>query len=150
MIVINLIIGFTIPAIDNSAHIGGLLAGAVLAADRSVSETRHGAKPGYSRQRRWRCCFWPLSVFIEVATHYDGPRLSVRNLSLGLTQFGGASSSNAGIHRRAERRPERIRKFGRVSSSSDKPNPDSGKARHDQSDRQASNDSFTAPRSRTS
>src|SRR5260370_15579146 len=32
VIVINLIIGFTIPAIDNSAHIGGLLAGAALAA----------------------------------------------------------------------------------------------------------------------
>src|SRR5919109_5249202 len=31
VIVINLIIGFTIPAIDNSAHISGLLAGAVLA-----------------------------------------------------------------------------------------------------------------------
>src|SRR5215510_8629417 len=32
IIVINLIIGFTVPAIDNSAHIGGLLAGAALAA----------------------------------------------------------------------------------------------------------------------
>src|SRR6266853_2967933 len=32
VIVINLIIGFTIPQIDNSAHIGGLLAGAALAA----------------------------------------------------------------------------------------------------------------------
>lgn len=32
VIVINLIIGFTIPAIDNSAHISGLLGGAVLAA----------------------------------------------------------------------------------------------------------------------
>src|SRR5437762_885494 len=31
VIVINLIIGFTIPAIDNSAHISGLLAGAALA-----------------------------------------------------------------------------------------------------------------------
>src|SRR2546425_12962201 len=32
VIVINLIIGFTIPAIDNSAHIGGLLAGAAVGA----------------------------------------------------------------------------------------------------------------------
>ncbi len=31
VIVINLIIGFTIPAIDNSAHLGGLIAGAALA-----------------------------------------------------------------------------------------------------------------------
>src|SRR5947199_9184949 len=31
VIVINLIIGFTIPGIDNSAHLGGLIAGAVLA-----------------------------------------------------------------------------------------------------------------------
>src|SRR5579862_8095501 len=35
VIVINLIIGFSIPAIDNSAHISGLLAGAALAAIRS-------------------------------------------------------------------------------------------------------------------
>src|SRR5437667_278826 len=31
VIVINLIIGFTIPGIDNSAHIGGLVTGAALA-----------------------------------------------------------------------------------------------------------------------
>src|ERR1051326_2699768 len=32
VIVINLVIGFSIPGIDNSAHLSGLLAGAVLAA----------------------------------------------------------------------------------------------------------------------
>src|SRR5215470_9334146 len=48
VIVINLIIGFTIPEIDNSAHIGGLLAGAALAA--VVPYQRPGAQtPGVFR-----------------------------------------------------------------------------------------------------
>src|SRR5262245_17472592 len=43
VIVINLIIGFTIPAIDNSAHISGLLAGGVLAL--LVPYLRPGTEP---------------------------------------------------------------------------------------------------------
>jgi rhomboid protease GluP len=92
VIVINLIIGFTIPMIDNSAHIGGLLAGAALAA---VVPFR---KPGDETNAGFRSIQIALLAmiavcFYEVGVHYDGPRLSVRNLAGGLIQIGTGSSS---------------------------------------------------------
>ena len=92
VIVINLIIGFTIPAIDNSAHIGGLLAGAVLAALLPFQ------KPGEETTTGFRSIQIALIAliavcFYEVGIHYDGPRLSVRNLTHGLFQIGTGSST---------------------------------------------------------
>jgi len=92
VIVINLIIGFTIPAIDNSAHISGLLAGASLAL--LVPFLKPGTEPNALFKTAQVLLLILAAVsFYEVGTHYNGPRLSVRNLSLGLTQFGGVSSS---------------------------------------------------------
>lgn len=92
VIVINLIIGFTIPAIDNSAHISGLLAGAVLAL--VVPFLKPGTEPNPAFKTAQVALLLLAAIsFFQVATHYNGPRLSVRNLSLGLTQFGGVSSS---------------------------------------------------------
>jgi len=92
IIVINLIIGFTIPAIDNSAHIGGLLAGAALAAVLPFQ------KPGEETNAGFRSIQIALIAliavcFYEVGIHYDGPRLSVRNLTHGLLQMGTGSST---------------------------------------------------------
>jgi rhomboid protease GluP len=92
VIVINLIIGFTIPAIDNSAHIGGLLAGALLAAIVPFQ------KPGVETNRFFETLQALILVliavcFYEVAVHYDGPRLSARNLGRGLTQITSTGSS---------------------------------------------------------
>ena len=64
VIVLNLIIGFTIPAIDNSAHIGGLELIAII-----------------------------VVSFYSVAKHYDGPQPSVRNLGRGLTQILSTGSA---------------------------------------------------------
>src|SRR5262249_33433531 len=91
-IVINLIIGFTIPAIDNSAHIGGLLAGAVLAAIVPFQ------KPGEETNAGFRLIQIALLgmiavCFYEVGIHYQGPRLSARNLVRGVTQIGTGSST---------------------------------------------------------
>ena len=94
MIVINLIIGFTIPAIDNSAHISGLLAGAALAADRSVSEARYEPNPvdfttaqvallassGSSFYSSGDSLQWPASLRCEI-------------LVADSRQFGGTGSS---------------------------------------------------------
>jgi hypothetical protein len=92
VIVLNLVIGFSIPGIDNSAHIGGLLSGAALAAivpyQRPGEET-HGV-------------FGVLSLallmlvglcFFNVWKHYDGPQLSIRNVGRGVAQISGARSS---------------------------------------------------------
>jgi rhomboid protease GluP len=92
VIVINLIIGFTIPAIDNSAHIGGLLAGGALALIVPFQKPGTAPNPIFKTAQVALLLLAAMS-FYEVATHYNGPRLSVRNLSLGLTQFGGGGSS---------------------------------------------------------
>jgi len=92
VIVINLIIGFMIPAIDNSAHISGLLAGAVLAL--MVPFQKPGTQPHLILKAAQMALLILVAVsFYEVAANYNGPRFSVRNLGLGLTQLGGASSS---------------------------------------------------------
>jgi rhomboid protease GluP len=86
VIVINLIIGFTIPAIDNSAHIGGLLAGAALAA--LVPFQKPGAEtPGIFRTVQMVLLAAIVVSFYAVAKNYDGPHLSVRNLRRSFTQI---------------------------------------------------------------
>src|SRR5438477_933699 len=92
VIVINLIIGFTIPAIDNSAHVSGLLAGAILAILVPFLKLGTDPNPVFKTAQMLLLILAAIS-FYEVGTHYNGPRLSVRNLGLGLTQFGGVSSS---------------------------------------------------------
>jgi membrane associated rhomboid family serine protease len=86
VIVINLIIGFTIPAIDNSAHIAGLLSGAALAAIVPFQ------KPGDETASIFRVVQMALLAtivvcFYEVARNYDGPHLSVRNLGRSFSQI---------------------------------------------------------------
>lgn len=92
VIVLNLVIGFAIPGIDNSAHIGGLLSGAALAAivpyQRPGDETRGiFAILSFSLLALIGLCFF------NVWKHYDGPHLSVRNVGRGSTQILGTRSS---------------------------------------------------------
>ncbi len=92
VIVINLIIGFTIPAIDNSAHLGGLLAGAALAAlvpfQKPGDET-----PGIFKTVQMVLLAVIVVSFYAVAKNYDGPHLSVRNLRRSFTQILTTSST---------------------------------------------------------
>ena len=92
VIALNLIIGFSIPAIDNSAHIGGLLAGALLAGVVPFQ------KPGDETPRIFDVIQIGLLVliavcFYSVGKNYDGPHLSVRNLGRGFTQILSSGSS---------------------------------------------------------
>jgi len=92
VIVINLIIGFTIPAIDNSAHLGGLLAGAALAA--LVPFQKPGAEtPGIFKTLQMVLLALIVVSFYAVAKNYDGPHLSVRNLRRSFTQILTTSST---------------------------------------------------------
>lgn len=92
VIVINLIIGFTIPQIDNSAHILGLLAGAALAALLPFLRSGGEDNPIFKGLQVSLLALMAIS-FYQVAAHYDGPRLSVRNLTRGFTQILGTSST---------------------------------------------------------
>src|SRR6059036_1458201 len=92
VIVLNLIIGFTIPAIDNSAHIGGLIAGALLALVIPYQ------RPGDETPRVFEVVQIALLVliavcFYSVGRNYDGPNLSVRNLGRSFTQILTSGSS---------------------------------------------------------
>src|SRR5262249_36513852 len=92
VIVINLIIGFTIPEIDNSAHIGGLLAGAALAAVIPFQKPRDETHAGF-RSIQIALLAVIAVFFYEGGVHYDGPPPSVRNLARGLIQIGTTSST---------------------------------------------------------
>ena len=80
VILINLVIGFAIPVIDNAAHIGGLLAGLALA-------TFVGFKAPGTRTHSF---FWATQAvaistivlgFYQVARHYDGPTPGIANFA---------------------------------------------------------------------
>jgi membrane associated rhomboid family serine protease len=92
VIVINLIIGFTIPAIDNAAHIGGLIAGALLAS--VVSFERPGSLPDPTMKFVQSVVILVVAAsFYPVVTNYEGPSISFRNLSGGWSQMTGTQSS---------------------------------------------------------
>jgi rhomboid protease GluP len=126
VIVINLIIGFTIPAIDNSAHLSGLLAGAALAV--VVPFLKPGTEPNpLFKTAQVALLILAALSFYQVATHYNGPRLSVQNLRLGLTQFGGGSSSTQEFIDALNNSQNAFENTARELGS-DKPNPAAVKA----------------------
>ena len=92
VIVINLIIGFSIPAIDNSAHISGLLAGALLALlipfHEPGTETGRGLITVQAAIVLVVC-----ASFYQVARNYEGPAFSFRNLALGWGLVAATKSS---------------------------------------------------------
>ncbi len=94
VIVINLIIGFTIPAIDNSAHIGGLLSGMALAAVVPFQRPR-STTPAFFTTIQVALLALVVGSFFEVYKHYDGPRLAIQNVYRGWGDLIGSRSSTA-------------------------------------------------------
>ncbi|HLQ75819.1 MAG TPA: rhomboid family intramembrane serine protease [Terriglobia bacterium] len=79
VVVINLVIGF-LPGIDNSAHVSGLIMGAIVAAVIPYQ------RPGSSTSSAFKIIQAALAIvvllsFYEVVVHYNGPAISFRNLS---------------------------------------------------------------------
>ena len=90
MIAINLFIGFTIPIIDNAAHLGGLVSGALLALFVHYKRPGESAKVAVA----WRLLqavvlAFVVVSFVEVARHFDAPAPSLRNAGENLDLFGG-------------------------------------------------------------
>jgi rhomboid protease GluP len=76
IIVINLIIGFMIPAIDNAAHMTGLFSGAVLAA--IVPFSRPGSKThSFFSAAQAALLLMVAGSFYMVVAHYEGPNWRV-------------------------------------------------------------------------
>ena len=93
VILINLVIGFSIAAIDNSAHIGGLLAGAALAALIPFQRPGENEKPFFTSIQISIMAMIAVSFF-AVWKNYNGPHLSVRNVTSGLTHILPTESGN--------------------------------------------------------
>jgi hypothetical protein len=80
IILINLAFGFSVQFVDNSAHVGGLIAGVALALVVPYK------RPGEGTDNRiWKVaeivCLAIIAIsFIEAFRHYDGPRPGVANL----------------------------------------------------------------------
>jgi rhomboid protease GluP len=92
---INLVIGFMIPQVDNSAHLGGLIAGGLLAT--VVPFQRPGEIPGKGSKILQAVLVLVIGVsFFEVLTHYNGPSLSFSNVTQRLRRPAGSASSSTG------------------------------------------------------
>ena len=92
VIIINLIIGFSIKGIDNSAHIGGLIAGAALAAILPYERAGVPTHAGF-RAVQTILAILILGSFYEVVAHYDGPGLSTPRIPRSLSQLLGGKPS---------------------------------------------------------
>ena len=90
---INLVIGYQIPQVDNSAHLGGLIAGGLLAV--VVPFLKPGEVPGKgSKVLQAGLVFLIALSFFEVSIHYNGPGLSFGNLLGGFRQSGNPPTVN--------------------------------------------------------
>jgi membrane associated rhomboid family serine protease len=95
---INLVIGYYLPFIDNSAHIGGLVTGAALAVIIPYARPHSETGAFFRVLQVGLVCIVALS-FVQVAAHYDGPGFSMPGLpfaSRGLSdseEFGSALSA---------------------------------------------------------
>jgi rhomboid protease GluP len=94
VILINLVIGFSIPFVDNSAHIGGLVAGAALAAIIPFQRPGEEESPFFTSIQISIMAIIAVSFF-AVWKNYDGPHLSVSNITSGLTNILPTESGSA-------------------------------------------------------
>lgn len=81
VIFINLIFGFSVRIVDNSAHIGGLLSGIALALVVPYMRPNERITPVVWRTLQVICLALILISFVDAFRSYDGPRLSFSNLT---------------------------------------------------------------------
>jgi membrane associated rhomboid family serine protease len=81
IILINLIFGFSVRIVDNSAHIGGLLSGIALALVVPYMRPHERITPLVWRTLQVICLAVILISFVDAFRGYSGPRLSLSNLT---------------------------------------------------------------------
>ena len=81
VIAINLIFGFSMRIVDNAAHIGGLLAGIALALIIPYQRPNERSTANIWRILQIACLAAMLLSFVAAFRNYDGPQLSVKNLT---------------------------------------------------------------------
>jgi membrane associated rhomboid family serine protease len=83
IIALNLVFGLSVQVVDNAAHIGGLLAGVVLSLIVPYKRPSEKRTPLAWRATQTICLIVIFASFIGAARNYDGPRLSISNLTGG-------------------------------------------------------------------
>ncbi len=97
IILINLVIGFMIPMIDNAAHIGGLVAGIVLGSVMGFQVPGSDTSSGYKLSQAGALALIAVG-FLQVLAHYDGPTPSLGNMVAGFQQrLSGTSGADGFI-----------------------------------------------------
>jgi rhomboid protease GluP len=91
-ILVNLLIGFSTPRIDNSAHIAGLIGGMALAAVVPFERPNSSTPPLFGAVQYLLLGAVVLS-FVQVARYYDGPRLTFQNVARGWGGLFGSRST---------------------------------------------------------
>jgi membrane associated rhomboid family serine protease len=81
IIAINLVFGLSVRIVDNAAHIGGLLSGIALALAVPYMRPTEKLTPLVWRALQAICLVVILVSFAEVFRHYNGPQLSLSNLT---------------------------------------------------------------------
>ena len=81
IIAINLVFGFSVKIVDNAAHVGGLLAGIVLAFAVPYMRPDEKSTPLAWRVMQVACVVVMLVSFVSAFRSYNGPRLVVSNLT---------------------------------------------------------------------
>ena len=81
IIAINLAFGFSVAIVDNAAHIGGLLAGIILAFTIPYMRPDEKRAPLVWRALQNVCLVLMLVAFVSAFRGYNGPRLSVSKLT---------------------------------------------------------------------
>jgi membrane associated rhomboid family serine protease len=91
-ILVNLVIGFSTPRIDNSAHIAGLISGMALAAVVPFERPNSSTPPLFIAVQYLLLAAVTFS-FVQVGRHYDGPRVAFQNAAKGWGGFFGSRST---------------------------------------------------------
>jgi membrane associated rhomboid family serine protease len=81
IIFINLAFGFSVRIVDNAAHIGGLLSGIALALIIPYMRPNERITPTVWRTLQVICLAVILISFVDAFRSYNGPRLSLANLT---------------------------------------------------------------------
>jgi rhomboid protease GluP len=81
IIAINLVFGFSVRIVDNAAHLSGLLSGAALALVVPYKRPNEKITPLWWRALQIICLALILASFVGAFRSYDGPRLSLSNLT---------------------------------------------------------------------
>lgn len=112
VIAINLIFGFSVRIVDNAAHIGGLLAGVALTFLVAYKRPQEKTEPAVWRVLQVLLIIVTLASFIFAFRGYNGPPLSLNNLTKSESLGDRLQSADSAL-------VESLKSFGKIINAKD-------------------------------